>query len=556
MKKQLPHWHHGLHALHFSFVSGLLIVTLFASIVMSALSPRWVEHAAAAVVPFSSASFWNTPVPAYTTTDTSSAAIVANIASQAAQFGSNFTMNGSAVYTVEVDTPLVSVTPYDCGSGVNAGLSAQWQAVPLPFFAVPSQGANPSMVIYQPATGSVWEFGKMRNNAGQWEACSGGRTSTSGDGVFPAPYGISSSGLAALGGQLTAIELKSGYIDHVIGLALPRSNNFVSPATQSAGGFSGAPAMGTRLRLDPSVDVQSLGLNAEGVTIARAAQTYGFIVWNTAGTVSVIGESPVPSTSKGLADPYAATPGAATALSNFPWNKLQALPHTTNFATVIPAITQFSVSQSKISAGSRVTLSWQSTNVSRCAVPGIGDNLPAQGTVVSPPLATDTTFVLRCGGSAGTTSSLLKVAVSLTPSDPMQALAPGLIIDQPYSGYANVLPELMSAETAAQVYKVVYYESETYLFETAKAPYALNTARMDNGSHTIDAQIYYRDGRTDRKSVGITVNNSPETLFAAIQSGVVKSPPSIPLPYAITGMFLALSGMALGSWWGWRKSIQ
>lgn len=462
-------------------------------------------------------------------------------------------MNNSApVYQADAGTTPVNVQYWDCGIGSPADVESQWQQVPVPFYAVPG-GINSQMVVQSGP--DIWEFGYMRNVAGQWQACTGGKISSSSNGVFPSPYGLSASGLATIGGQLTPDELRSGYIDHVVGLALPRTNGNVSPASQSAGSTSGAPALGMRFKLDPTVNIHQLGLTPAGVAIARAAQTYGFVIWNTAGSVSVYGNNPVSQTSRGLPNPYSTVSGYATALNGFPWDKLQALPTGGDYTSVIPAITSFSVSQSSVRAESTVTLSWQASNLNRCAINGVSDNLPASGSIVTKPLVTSTTFVLRCGGQNGAASSQLSVVVTRnSENNPTEELPPGMIIDQPYSGYANIMPEIMNGAAAERVYKVVYYEKTTYLYETAKPPFALNTSRMDNGEHTINAQIYYRDGTSDKKSLGISVSNTPETLFATVQSGVIKAPPSIPLPYALAGLSIALTGMAVGSWWGWRKA--
>jgi hypothetical protein len=555
MKQHTPNWHRGLHAIHFGLVNGLIALTFMAVLAITVLSPVWVQHSQAAVSSFPSYSFWNAPVPAYTALHPNSAQLVASIAGQASQFGTSFNNTASSpVYEVSADTPLVTVVPWNCGAGTMPDLANQWQNVPLPFFAVPG-GVNSQMTIYQPSTSMVWEFGHMQNVAGQWQACTGGKLSTNSSGVFPAPYGVSSSSLAVLGGQLTPEELRSGYIDHTIGLALPQTSGFIAPATRGAGAVSGAPALGMRFRLDPSVNINSLGLNASGLAIARAAQTYGFVIWDTSSSVTVFGNNPLAQTSRSIPNPYANVPGYTTALAGFPWDKLQALPAGGNYATAIPAITAFSASQTSVKPESTVTLSWQSSNVNRCAISGIGDNLPASGSVVTKRLLSSTVFVLRCGGPNGAASSQLGVAVtSSAVNDSLVEIGPGVVIDQPYSGYANVFPEIMSGAAAERVYKVVYYEKDTYLYETAKPPFALNTSRMDNGKHTIEAQIYYRDGTSEKKSLGIGVSNTPETLFATTQSGIVKAPPSIPLPYVLLGAAIALIGMAVGTLWGWHKA--
>lgn len=553
MKHHLPHWHRGLHAVHFGFMSGLVVLTFTFALLTTIVSPAWVKQSQAAVSPFPSYSFWNTPVPSYTSLHPDSANLVASIAAQVAQYGSSFDTNSSApVYQADSDTTPVNVQYWDCGIGSPADVASQWQQVPIPFYAVPG-GTNSQMVVQ---TGSdIWEFGYMRNVAGQWEACTGGKISTGSQGVFPAPYGLSDSGLAALGGQLTADEIRSGYIDHVIGLALPNTNGFVSPASQSAGSSGGAPAQGMRFKLDPSVNIQQLGLSPAGLAIARAAQTYGFVIWDTAGTVSVMGNNPIAQTHRSIPNPYLNVPGYATALNGFPWDKLQALPTGGDYSSVIPAITSFVASQTAVKADSTVTLSWQASNLNRCAINGVSDNLPASGSIVTKPLTASTAFVLRCGGQNGAASSQLSIAVTRTSSNnPQQEIPPGVVIDEPYSGYANVMPEIMNGSEAERVYKVVYYQDNTYLYETAKPPFALNTARMENGRHTIDAQVYYRDGTSDKKSLGIAVSNTPETLFATVQSGAITAPPSIPLPYALVGALIAMIGMAIGTWWGWHKA--
>jgi len=549
-----PRWHRGIHALHFGFLGGLVTLTAFGSLAISLLSPIWVQQANAAVSSFATGSFWNSSIPTYTALHPNSSQLVADISRQAGQFatGINKDTAASPVYLAESDTPVVTVVPWDCGSGIAPDLASQWLAVPVPFFASP--GSNAQMVVYQPSSATVWEFGHVRNISGQWQACTGGRTSTATDGVFPSPYGVSASGLALLAGQLSVQELQSGQINHVIGLTLPQVNGFTWPATQTSGSNAGSPPMGLRLRLDPTININGLGLNSTGLAIARAAQTYGFIVWNSGSFVGVTGENPLSFTSRGLPDPYASL-AISTALDNFPWDKLQALPQSAAQTADVPAITQFTASPSTIKADSRVTLSWQASNVNRCAIAGVVDNLGANGSTISGPLLADTAFVLRCGGPGGVTSSQTSVKViTAATNDRVASLAPDTVITEPYSGYANILPELMSAEAAQQVYKVVYYEQETYLFETAKPPFALNTTRMDNGKHAVDARIYYRDGRTEQRSAGITVNNSPETLFAVVQSSLIKAPPSIPLAWSLVAGLLVIMVMSAGTWWGWHKA--
>ena len=66
-----------------------------------------------------------------------------------------------------------------------------------------------------------------------------------------------------------------------------------------------------------------------GKVIAKAAQKYGFVVWDKAGSVSIRAQNADSYTALGLANPYPALyenkPSYAV-LNGFPWDKLQFLP--------------------------------------------------------------------------------------------------------------------------------------------------------------------------------------------------------------------------------------
>jgi hypothetical protein len=65
-----------------------------------------------------------------------------------------------------------------------------------------------------------------------------------------------------------------------------------------------------------------------GKTIAKAAQKYGFVVWDTAETTSIRAKNPKSYTQLGLPDPYPKLfepKNQWTVLDGFPWDKLQFL---------------------------------------------------------------------------------------------------------------------------------------------------------------------------------------------------------------------------------------
>ncbi len=168
----------------------------------------------------------------------------------------------------------------------------------MPADAVPAKGTDKQLTVYQPSTDRLWEFWQASKVDGRWQACWGGRldhASTS-PGYFPGGFGSSASGLAISGGMVRVDDVEAGRIDHALALQIisPRSYQEFSWPAQRSDGWSDDPDAvpeGLRLRLDPSVDVASLGLEPVTEMIALAAQKYGFIVVDKAGAVAVTGET-------------------------------------------------------------------------------------------------------------------------------------------------------------------------------------------------------------------------------------------------------------------------
>jgi hypothetical protein len=155
-------------------------------------------------------------------------------------------------------------------------------------------------------------------------------------GIWNHPYGTTATGLPFLGGQISAAELQRGEIRHALGISLVdvESWQIVSwPANRSDGyNPNKAPHRipeGLRFRLDPRVDVNALKLHPVGKMIAKAAQKYGFVVWDKAGGISLRADNPKSYTKAGRGDPFPAlfrgTPSYAI-LEGFPWEGLQFLP--------------------------------------------------------------------------------------------------------------------------------------------------------------------------------------------------------------------------------------
>jgi hypothetical protein len=293
---------------------------------------------------FDKSSFWYTPLPANIPLHPKSEQFVAEMLRQIKAYYGGVTINtwsyASPVFLTRPDEPTVAVAEWDCQRKgfADRELAQQWRAVPIPPEAQPAKGTDAEMTIYQPSTDSLWEFWRTRKIDGQWQACWGGRIqhASRSDGIWPKHYGTTATGLPFLGGQITAEELQRGDIPHVMGIALVDAEKFAIfswPANRSDGyNPTNAPDRipeGLRFRLDPAVDVDALKLHPIAKTIARAAQKYGFVVWDKAGAISLRLQNPISYTARGQNDPYpdlfSGTPAYAI-LKDFPWDRLQFLP--------------------------------------------------------------------------------------------------------------------------------------------------------------------------------------------------------------------------------------
>jgi hypothetical protein len=320
-------------------VALLLLVALVAAMCASA--------AAKAAPFFAPDSPWNKPLSATAVLDQDSSGLAAELNRQVGAYGTwiNTTQYSVPIYTVPADQPTVPIVldgQNDMWTNATdaAQLSQALNPIPIPANARPAAGTDKHMVIWQPSTDTMWELWQARNpptpgdlssfrsNSPGWHTSWGAKithVSTS-SGVNAAPWGATASGLALTGGLITNADLVAGHIDHAVALAIPDvlAAKFVSPATRTDGKYTGAHAIpeGTRFRLPASLDLSKLALPPVTRMIAVAAQKYGIIVRDHAGSVAFYGEDPTP-TGNYLMKSLLGTLSPGQALSYFPWSKLQ-----------------------------------------------------------------------------------------------------------------------------------------------------------------------------------------------------------------------------------------
>ena len=196
---------------------------------------------------FAPGSFWNEQLPADAPLESDSSARIHAFVEQIDMEEQtddgpwiNTTRSGIPVYTVPADQPTVSVqlvshTP-------EPALSSAWSAVPLPPTAQPASGHDGDLIVWQPSTERLWEFGHMIHEADGWQAEWGGamqdvssRLGVYGPEAWPGAqswWGTSASSLSLVGGLIFIEDLELGQINHALEMSLPEraATVYASPA--------------------------------------------------------------------------------------------------------------------------------------------------------------------------------------------------------------------------------------------------------------------------------------------------------------------------------------
>jgi hypothetical protein len=297
---------------------------------------------------FSPQSFWNAPLRGDAAIDRNSTLLIAALNSevdreQRARIGPwiQTDLASTPVYVVPRLQKRRRVTLDGQPEPWRTTLRKAFRRVPIPRDAHPAAGPDRHMTIWQPSTDRLWEFWHARRAPDGWHAEWGGaiKNVSRSEGYYtPAAWpgaqtnwGASASSLPVVGGTILLRDLERGSIDHALALAVPypRRGVFAWPAQRTDGrGDSRTLPEGARLRLDPRLDIASLGLPPLTRMMAEAAQRHGIIVRD--GTHEAIGFFAEDATRTG-ADPYRGeggyfagqTPGEL--LARFPWERLQVL---------------------------------------------------------------------------------------------------------------------------------------------------------------------------------------------------------------------------------------
>ena len=152
---------------------------------------------------------------------------------------------------------------------------------PIPSNPIVQPGGNDKlMLIVDPADGRFYEFYKASKLAdGTWSAQSGFSFSLSGYDLRPkGTTTASASGMPIFPGIIRYDEVSSGAIDHVLRVAVPKTNHaYVWPARANGNQYdSSYPPMGQRYRLKASFDTS--GYPPQAKIVLEALKKYGMMV--------------------------------------------------------------------------------------------------------------------------------------------------------------------------------------------------------------------------------------------------------------------------------------
>jgi hypothetical protein len=197
----------------------------------------------------------------------------------------------------------------------------------MPTGVQPDPAGDGHLTVVQPSTGCVYDLFRARTVNGSWAADWANAITAGSSGTYPDGMGTRAAGFSAALGLIWPQEIERGRIDHALVFAYPyTSSAYVAPAMRSDGHTTtaGALPIGARLRLDPTLDLSTLGLSRTEQVIAKALQEYGMVLGDTSGGFTLYAAHPL-----GLGhDPYPSLFGTTSdwaSLAKLPKDRFQVL---------------------------------------------------------------------------------------------------------------------------------------------------------------------------------------------------------------------------------------
>lgn len=273
----------------------LSLVIALLGVVALIVSPVHASGEAEPYRAFSPASYWNRPLPLDAPRHRDSAEMIAWLAADNA--GDSVVLAGTSgsgawgmpIYWADSDDP-----SYQVRGSCPWRIRALSTPIRIPRGARPDPTSDAAMVIYDLAAGTVSALHRARFDeaTGTWSACSAASYSLDSKGLESSvpssddPTNVGHRGLPPPTYAVRWDEIEAGEINHVLRIAVNTTGcEHVLPMTgDECGTFAAfAPAEGTRIRIKPEFDLDSVRLSPAARVIATALQEYGAVVGDQSG---------------------------------------------------------------------------------------------------------------------------------------------------------------------------------------------------------------------------------------------------------------------------------
>jgi hypothetical protein len=186
------------------------------------------------------------------------------------------------IWDAYVSTPTYTIYKSD-------GVTVLFYDVPIPDGAHPAIDADHSFGVVDWDNRYYYDFWNFYYENGKYKSGAGYKYDLDSDGLVPPGYySVGGSNTPFLAIAIRDEEIEAGVINHPLGCCLQsnKEGTYVyPPASRSDGSGTDMYSipMGARIQLNPSIDLDALGLSRTGKIIAKAMQDYGIVVKESGG---------------------------------------------------------------------------------------------------------------------------------------------------------------------------------------------------------------------------------------------------------------------------------
>ena len=362
-------------------------------------------------LPFPADNAWNTDISG-AQVDPNSAAIINFIGpgiTMHPDFGAG-QYQGSTIgipyVVVGSGQPLVPIDFTAYGDESDPGPMPVPSDAPIEGYPNPGSGDRHVLVLDNSNCWLYELYSSYPNSDGSWNAASAAVWDLLNYNQRPYTWtSADAAGLSIFAGLVRYDEVAAGEIKHAIRVTFSQSRAaFVLPATHWASNSSNAnaPPMGMRMRLKAGFDIS--GFSPANQVILTALKKYGMIMADNGSSMYISG-APDDRWSN---DDLHLLNGVST--SNFEVVKMDTIYTASNVPQgSAPAISSFTASSSSVSAGTPVTLNWNTSSASYLVVSPDAGAVRGTSATVTP--ATTTTYTLYATNSFGRTTATVTITV-------------------------------------------------------------------------------------------------------------------------------------------------